>query len=297
MITRRLPRRIPTWSAVLAGGGVLWLLAIVVIAVTRNQLLMPTAVMVGSFFVPAGVTLLLFDRAGAGELSAERVVVAFVGGGGTSILAAATLEHWLLPDHTMLRYLSIGLIEELSKAAVLYAAAIGLRTHSIRAGLVLGAAVGFGYGGFENSGYAVNSLTTVSATSGDFIHGLAGMLWTETERAVLAPVMHGLWTAIVGGVLFAAAGQSGRLRLTLRILTALALVVLLHAAWDATDTVVAHVEAAAHPPTMLLQLLAYQGLRFAATVAIAAAGLATFFSIWRTRQRTGPWRGSRGPGS
>jgi hypothetical protein len=73
---------------------------------------------------------------------------------------------------------------------------------------VLGAAVGLGFAAFESAGYAFNALFTSSGLS------LADLVETEVLRGILAPVGHGLWTAILGGVLFAAAARHGRLRLT-----------------------------------------------------------------------------------
>ncbi len=54
----------------------------------------------------------------------------------------------------------------------------------------LGAAVGFGFAAFESAGYAFNALFTASGLS------LPNLVETEVLRGVLAPLGHGLWTAI-----------------------------------------------------------------------------------------------------
>src|SRR5581483_2863778 len=82
---------------------------------------------------------------------------------------------------------------------------------------------------FESAGYAFNALFTRAGLS------LPNLLETEVLRSILTPVGHGLWTAILGGVLFAAAARRGRLRLTGAVLAWYVLVALLHALWDASQ--------------------------------------------------------------
>jgi RsiW-degrading membrane proteinase PrsW (M82 family) len=57
---------------------------------------------------------------------------------------------------------------------------------------------------------------------------------TEVLRGILAPVGHGLWTAILGGTLFGVAARRGRLRLSRAVLGSYVLVALLHGLWDAS---------------------------------------------------------------
>lgn len=89
--------------------------------------------------------------------------------------------------------------------------------------MVLGAAVGFGFAAFESAGYAFNALFTRSGLS------LWNLLETEVLRGILTPVGHGLWTAILSGVLFATAARYGRPRLTGAVLGWYVLVAVLHA--------------------------------------------------------------------
>jgi hypothetical protein len=76
----------------------------------------------------------------------------------------------------------------------------------MREGIILGAVVGLGFAALENAGYAFNALFTVEGLS------LRGLVETEVLRGVLTPVGHGVWTAILGGVLFRAAAARGRLQ-------------------------------------------------------------------------------------
>ena len=97
--------------------------------------------------------------------------------------------------------------EEAVKLGALVFIAHRLPWRHARDGFVLGAAVGLGFAAFETAGYAVNALLTVRGLS------VTALVETEPLRSVLAPFGHGLWTAILGGVLFGGA-RRGRLRYT-----------------------------------------------------------------------------------
>jgi len=73
---------------------------------------------------------------------------------------------------------------------------------------------------------------------------------TELLRGLLAPVGHGLWTAILGGVLFSASGRR-HFAVTGRLLLAYLGVSLLHALWDSMHSIALTV-------TLLLTGTAYQ---------------------------------------
>jgi protease PrsW len=60
---------------------------------------------------------------------------------------------------------------------------------------------------------------------------------TEVLRGLLTPVGHGLWTAILGGVLFRTAARTGRLRLSGALVGWYVVVALLHTLWDASRPV------------------------------------------------------------
>jgi len=98
----------------------------------------------------------------------------------------------------------------------------------MRDGIVLGAAVGFGFAALESAGYAFNALFTMNGLS------LLNVVETQVLRGVLTPVGHGLWTAILGGVLFRAAAGRGRLRITGTVVGWYLVVSLLHGLWDAS---------------------------------------------------------------
>jgi protease PrsW len=102
----------------------------------------------------------------------------------------------------------------------------------MRDGIVLGAAVGLGFAAFESAGYAFNALFTQDGGL-----SLQNLVETEVLRGLLTPLGHGLWTAILGGVLFRTAAEGGRLRLTGGLVGWYLVVALLHALWDASRPV------------------------------------------------------------
>ncbi|WP_072479958.1 PrsW family intramembrane metalloprotease [Amycolatopsis australiensis] len=216
------PRRV--WLRMFLVGALLWVLAVVVTFVTGNPNLVPTVVLLGSFLVPVTFVAWAFGRRRTGEVTAELLFSTFVAGGVLGVLAASLLESYLLHPSPWL-FGGVGLIEEAVKLAVLAVLTRHLRVKFAGDGLVLGAAVGFGFAAFESAGYAFTALFTERGLS------LMDLVQTELLRGVLAPVGHGLWTAILGGVLFSASDHR-HFALTLRLLLSYVGVSVLHALWD-----------------------------------------------------------------
>src|SRR6266540_5042594 len=224
----RTPRSGPSWARVFVGGLVLWSAAVLVTFATRNSNLVPTIILLGSFLVPIAFVTYAFGHADP-VVTAQRIFAAFVYGGVLGVLGASILEGALLRQPSGPAYLGVGLIEEAVKLAGLWLLARRLPRYTMRDGIVLGAAVGFGFAAFESAGYAFNALFTTSGPS------LLNLVETEVLRGILAPVGHGLWTAILGGALFAAAARRGRLRLTGAVAGWYLLVAALHGLWDGSQ--------------------------------------------------------------
>jgi RsiW-degrading membrane proteinase PrsW (M82 family) len=106
----------------------------------------------------------------------------------------------------------------------------GIRNFHSRDGMVLGATVGFGFAALESSGYALAALFVVQGHR--LYLSLDSVVVTELIRGVLSPFGHGMWSAIVGGTIFAAARRHGRLRFAWSIVGAYLAVALLHAIFD-----------------------------------------------------------------
>jgi RsiW-degrading membrane proteinase PrsW (M82 family) len=228
----------PRWWAVLLVGMVLWIATVATAFFTRNLILLPTVVLIGSFLVPVtGVTWYL-DHDPSPELSPRRVMAAFIIAGVVGALAASLLEFWLVYGTGVIGYLKVGLIEELVKVVGIVLFALGMRSFTTRDGMVLGATVGFGFAALESSGYALVSLFVVQG--GHLYLSLSSVVFTELIRGVLAPFSHGLWSAILGGVIFHNA-RHGRLRLTWSVVIAYLAISMLHAAFDIFGGVVTYV--------------------------------------------------------
>jgi RsiW-degrading membrane proteinase PrsW (M82 family) len=218
------------WLRMFLGGLALWVAAVVVTFVTQNANLVPTIILLGSFLVPVTFATYAFGHADQ-LVTAERILTAFVYGGVLGVLGASLLEAEFLRSPSAGTYLYVGLIEEAVKLAALWLLARRLPRYTMRDGIVLGATVGFGFAALESAGYAFNALFTSTGLS------LSNLVETEVLRGILTPVGHGLWTAILGGTLFAAAARRGRLRPTGSLLGFYLLVAALHALWDAAQPI------------------------------------------------------------
>ena len=286
-----IPRARPShwrWLGVLLSGLGLWILSVVVTAVTANPNLIPTVVLLGSFLVPATAVIFYMDHNPATTLSGQRVFFAFLYGGVLGVLAAALLEAWLLQDGPLI-YVAVGLIEELAKLIALLLVAWGIRHYSVRDGIILGTAVGFGFAAFESSGYALNALFTPNGPS------LVSLVFAEVLRGILAPFGHGLWTGILGGVLFREAARRGRIRLTWAVVRTFLAVSLLHALWDSmrglavfltvlitsTAAAAAQLENGRMPLTSASLTAIFLIIEVGGIVVISAVGLAMLRRAWR----------------
>jgi RsiW-degrading membrane proteinase PrsW (M82 family) len=216
-----------SWLLALGVGAVVWIAAVVVTGVTKDTILVPTVILVGSFFVPLAMVVFATTRVGDGGLTLEALGAGFLAGGTLGVLAAALIEVEVLPS----RYgtlLGVGLIEEGAKGLVLLAVASRVARRGGRDGMVLGATVGAGFASFESAGYAMTALIDHGRD-----HPIRNIVATEATRALLAPFGHITWTALLGGVLFgAAAANGGRLRVTRTVALTFLGVAVLHAAWD-----------------------------------------------------------------
>jgi protease PrsW len=155
--------------------------------------------------VPVTAVVWYLDHDPSPALSPRRILTAFLVGGTIGVLGASLLEYWLV-QAGLLGTFEVGLIEEFVKGVFIVVVALGTRRFHIRDGMVLGATVGFGFAAFESSGYALASLFVVQGHQ--LILSLTSVVFTELVRGVLAPFGHGMWSAILGGVIFAAARRA-----------------------------------------------------------------------------------------
>ncbi len=246
--TARIHRHRRAWVRIFFGGVFLWLASVLVTFVTENSNLVPTVILVGSFLVPITFVAYAFEHRASDTLTEQTIFVGFVYGGILGVLGASLLEAAFLGQQSLASYVGVGLIEEGCKLAVLWFIARRLPEYLTRDGVVLGAAVGFGFAAFETAGYAFNALFTIKGLS------LTSLVETQFLRGILTPLGHGLWTGILGGVLFHSA-RGGRLRLSRSLVLWYVVVSLLHAFWDASGGIAALVVMLLTANSMQQQLL------------------------------------------
>ena len=215
------------WWKALLGGVALWLVTIVVTIVTSNVNLVPTLILLGSFLVPFSVVLFAAERI-SGSFSVTQLMVAFFVGGVLGVLGASLLEADL--QQSVWTLLIVGFVEELVKGVLLVLVGRSLVPKTARQGALLGAVVGAGFAAFESAGYAFRAVLAPGGLD------LASLLQTEALRAVLTPLGHVLWTAVLGAAIFAASRDGRHYRYTWGVLGAYVGVSVLHGLWDSMSS-------------------------------------------------------------
>jgi RsiW-degrading membrane proteinase PrsW (M82 family) len=287
------------WLKLLCLGAITWGVTVVALGTTRDPNLIPQTVTIGSFVVPVCGAIYVFDRLYDSAFPRIKVVEAFAVGATLGTLLAVFGEYLLVGRGT-LQYFGVGLIEEAAKLVALWLIARRLGSYSIRDGIVLGVAVGLGFAAFESSGYA---LVALFGPNGLELHN---MISTVLERGLLAPVGHGLWTGILGGVLFMAA-RGGRLRLAPIVVATYLFVALLHALFDFSSGVGALIvglltDNASHwtallagriPVEMENDLTLFTISSAAFTGLVSLVGIYTMVRVWRLATAERDTSGSR----
>ncbi len=219
------------WLRALLIGLALFVISTIVMFLTGNPNLFPTVILIGNFLVPIVFVAFLYDHQHISTLSLDTVATSFILGGILGVLGASVLESLLLPVHanpnqglSLGTGLLVGLIEEGSKIAAVMFLARRMTHTSEMDGLLLGGAVGMGFAALESTGYAF----TVFLLS----HGFVGASIVETLiRGLLAPFGHGVWTGLLGAVLFRES-RPHHFRITGWVLLTYLFVSVLHGLWD-----------------------------------------------------------------
>ena len=129
---------------------------------------------------------------------------------------------------------------------------------------------------------------------------LGNLVSEELVRGVLAPVGHGLWTAILGSVLFSESKGARHPRITGRVVAAYLLLSLLHALWDAMRgiaLVLTAIVTGAPPqqialtggtlaPPMAPQVDIFLAFQWGGLAIISIVGFLWLRAIWHTAPRT-----------
>jgi len=123
---------LPKWHHIFFTGLALWAASVLVTAVTRNVIMIPTVVLLGSFLVPVTAITWFLNHYEGPELTTEMIFYAVIVGGVLGTLSASLLESWLVGNSL---FVGVGLIEEFTKllALILVARRLVHRTGRDRA--------------------------------------------------------------------------------------------------------------------------------------------------------------------
>lgn len=218
------PRQLRSWWRVLLLNLALYFVGIGILILTKNPIIFPTVVMLGSFMFPISYVAFFYERRHLSCLTMPTTTMSLLYGGGLGVFAAALLEPLFISRLTFTTAFAVGLIEEWAKVFGVIALARRRLHDSELDGLILGVATGMGFAAFESTGYAFAAFLH---TGGD----LSLTVGIVLMRGVISPLGHGTWTAILCSVLFRER-RAGRFRFNHRVLGAYLLVVVLHGLWN-----------------------------------------------------------------
>jgi protease PrsW len=222
-ITLRKPQT-GSWWRILLIGLVLFVISVVVFAITGNPNLFPTVALIGNFLVPVSYVAFFYERRHMSQVTLVSTARAFFYGGVLGVFAAALLEPLFITRLTFLSAFEIGLIEEFAKILGVVVVARHHRHDTEIDGILLGGAAGMGFAALESSGYVFTAFIQSGGSLSDLV--IVTLL-----RGLLSPVGHGTWTAILASVLFRE-GAPNTFRINGAVIGAYITVSLLHGLWD-----------------------------------------------------------------
>lgn len=221
-----LPRaKTSSWWHILLVGLLLFVIAVVVFAITGNPNLFPTVALLGNFLVPVSYVAFFYERRHMSQVTLVSTALAFFYGGVLGVFAAALLEPIFISRLTFVSSFEVAAIEEFAKILGVIVVARHHRHDREIDGIILGGAAGMGFAALESSGYVFTAFVESGGS-------MSTLVLVTLLRGLLAPVGHGTWTAILASVLFREARPT-RFRVDRAVLGAYLTVVLLHGLWDA----------------------------------------------------------------
>lgn len=199
--------RVWLWATILTG--VMLLLSF------GNPRIIPGFIMLAAFGVPVAMVLLFLECDITRRVSVWKAAGVFIIGGVFSLFATTILNVTAIGAslNGALGAGSAGPIEETAKLLILLPfLANSKRYPSVLNGMVLGASVGAGFAAFETAGYVFNDAFMAALVNGYGLEDALGeSIVLAIIRAIFSPFCHIAWTASIGGALWRARGQFGRL--------------------------------------------------------------------------------------
>jgi RsiW-degrading membrane proteinase PrsW (M82 family) len=229
-LTRTAPVKSSSWWRVLLIGFFFYLATLVALVLTRNPILFPTVVMVGSFMIPVTYVAFFYDHRHISRLTVPTIAGAFIYGGLFGVIAASILEPLFIRHLDFATAFIVGLIEEFVKILGILVIARHMRHDAEMDGLLLGAAAGMGFAALESNGYAFTAFLRSGGS-------LSATVFITLLRGLLSPIGHGTWTAILISVLFRES-RAGHFRFNSKVIGAYLTVSILHGLWDGLPGVI-----------------------------------------------------------
>lgn len=192
-----------------------------------NQNTLPGLIVVGSFAGPFALLIFFWEMNAPQNVSIYEAAQLFFVGGAASLIAALIL-YSIFPVEEMdvMGAIMVGVIEEVGKLAIIAFFIKRLNPVYILNGLLIGAAIGAGFAGFESAGYAFRYM---------YEEGLDSMLEIIFLRGWQSVGGHVVWAAITGAAIMYAK-QAEPLHpdhfFSGRFLKFFIVPVILHALWD-----------------------------------------------------------------
>ncbi len=193
--------------------------------VFNNQLSIPGLVVIGAMMMPFTLLVLFWETNIPRNISIFELVKMFFVGGVASLVFTLTIFSFVpVGELNVLGAILVGIIEEVGKVVAVALFIRKYKTKYILNGLLIGAAIGAGFAGFESAGYALV-----------YGQGLSGIIENIILRGVLAAGGHIVWAAMSGAAIVMAM-DGGAFDLEIfkkgKFLRLFAVPVVLHALWD-----------------------------------------------------------------
>lgn len=213
------------WLQILIIGVMLFIATEEALRITANPNFFPTAILLGSFIVPATFVAYFYEHIKHGEISPPLLTACFLIGGVLGIIAAGFLEYGALRGLSIPGLFGVGLIEESVKLIFPIIMYIGWRYQHEADGLLFGITAGMGFAALETMGYGLVSLIQSQGNVGALEQVLL-------IRGLLSPAGHAAWTGFVCAILWREREKKGHLTINFTVIGTFVLAVVLHALWD-----------------------------------------------------------------
>ncbi len=202
-----------------------------------NSNLIPGLIFIGSFTVPVSTLIFFLEMNAPRNISIFMVMTLVAIGGVASLILAITFFQLLPFLSNWLAASAAGLIEEPAKVLIVVAIFGRITRYKwLLNGLLLGAAIGTGFGAFESAGYAFKPFG-----EGVNLEAVSAMNQSIMLRGLLAPFMHIVWTGNAAAALWIVKGDkkfSFAMLGDMRFLRVMISSMLLHMVWNAAFTTI-----------------------------------------------------------